>query len=1105
MSSGDYLIVKTKSYIIRMNREENLCWFHGKVTRERAEEILRQEGGDGVFMVRESASSEGDFVLSVLFQEEVVHYQIRRHGDDAFFSIEDHDPIHGLDSLIEYYKQSSKGLVTRLQAICQSSPPPHDLRSHGTTNLLHRATKECNYTIVSELLKCGYRNIDSKNQDGQTAVHLACLHAEARILEKLIERGANINNRDAQGNTPLHYACRKQGGIEMVRLLINAGANLQARNKDTGWVPLHEAAANGNLDAIKELLANRVPHMPRSSYGELPEDIAKDNGYFSVVDYLNNYDPPLPTTHKGQWYHGTLDRQVAVESLKEHAQKLSPVSSKHENKENEIRSEENQTPDTSGVYLVRYSTKHGVDVLTLLFDGEAKHFIIQRKQYYLFIDDGPYMTSLEHLIEHYSRFSDGLQINLKYPVPPKPKPPIPLFSTIPKMKRQSGNSSEATSPPTPRSILSSNGTTSFIRKSSDSNLSKVTHPAFPARNLSVPNESILQQMNRVGLYDEQSSPPQSSPNIDENRSKPSNSTLKKKKKILIDGMRSLGKSKSKQKPPAEPVSQLNRDSLIAQVSSSKVLQQLSFSSDFSFPSANTLDLSGELYNTPSNNCAIVDIDIGEPPAPSRCYIDSINNNGPLHSALGPRRSSEATGIDDAHTVTDYFTESDKHIYNDQQLDNSTEEIYFIDVPPTVPAPHPPQGTPTENNNPPTKPLPPPPAVTTTTNYIATRNIPVFSSISVEECTTPTSPVPALLQSYRHGGPFERLDSTMSNMSRDSVQSGDSEFLSIIQQQQDEDEQQQIKLSRSVSSRPNYFIPKQYILTQKVLGRGEFGYVYQGSLMPFQLEPGSDQIIPGSEDPSEFTPIAIKQLVESQGKRNRADFLREASVMIRLRHHCIVKLIGICKGPPLMMIEELVPLGSMLDYILANKSTLNPKHELIIWAAQIACGMQYLEQHHFVHRDLAARNILLASRYQAKISDFGLSRAIGAGDDYYRASQGGKWPIKWYAPESFNYGTFSHASDVWSFGVTMWEMYSLGLPPYHDMKGVDVIKLIENNQRLAQPELCPNKVFAIVKSCWNYNPKNRPTFKFLTRFFTDDIEYQNIQELVQSGKEINANK
>lgn len=160
-------------------------------------------------------------------------------------------------------------------------------------------------------------------------------------------------------------------------------------------------------------------------------------------------------------------------------------------------------------------------------------------------------------------------------------------------------------------------------------------------------------------------------------------------------------------------------------------------------------------------------------------------------------------------------------------------------------------------------------------------------------------------------------------------------------------------------------------------------------------------------------------------------------------------------------------------------------------------MNFLESHHFVHRDLAARNILLASKHQAKISDFGLSRALCTGNDYYQASQGGKWPIKWYAPESFNYGTFSHASDVWSFGVTLWEMFSYGEAPYGDLKGVDVIKLVEIGKRLSKPKLCPDNVFQIMENCWNYNPKDRPTFRHLTQFFANDPDYQNLVELINT--------
>lgn len=148
-------------------------------------------------------------MLSVRLLSDVIHYQIRRHGGDAFFSIDDRPPIHGLDSLVDHYKKtSSSGLVTQLATFVRGVAPPPDSRSHGKTNLLHRATKEGDYTVVSELLKCGYRNFDAKNQEGLTAVHLACRCGSEQLLAKLIACGANVNCRDSMGNTPLHVSVK---------------------------------------------------------------------------------------------------------------------------------------------------------------------------------------------------------------------------------------------------------------------------------------------------------------------------------------------------------------------------------------------------------------------------------------------------------------------------------------------------------------------------------------------------------------------------------------------------------------------------------------------------------------------------------------------------------------------------------------------------------------------------------------------------------------------------------------------------------------------------------------------------------------------------------
>lgn len=201
----------------------------------------------------------------------------------------------------------------------------------------------------------------------------------------------------------------------------------------------------------------------------------------------------------------------------------------------------------------------------------------------------------------------------------------------------------------------------------------------------------------------------------------------------------------------------------------------------------------------------------------------------------------------------------------------------------------------------------------------------------------------------------------------------------------------------------------------------------------------------------------------------------------------------------MIVQELLPMGSMLDFLLDHPKEVDPDHDLKLWAAQIACGMHYLETQKIVHRDLAARNILLANKQHAKISDFGLSRATKAEKDYYRATEGGRWPVKWYAPECIYYGQFSHASDVWSYGVTLWEMWTLGEQPFEDLNGQAVLKLIDRGERLQPPSKCPRKIYKIMQQCWAYDPANRPSFMELQHIFDTDPDYQQIRSLVLKSR------
>ncbi|UJR38014.1 hypothetical protein I4U23_030696 [Adineta vaga] len=264
-------------------------------------------------------------------------------------------------------------------------------------------------------------------------------------------------------------------------------------------------------------------------------------------------------------------------------------------------------------------------------------------------------------------------------------------------------------------------------------------------------------------------------------------------------------------------------------------------------------------------------------------------------------------------------------------------------------------------------------------------------------------------------------------------------------------------------------PSQIKQTAK-LGEGEFGEVYEG----FYREDLNNPV---------GTPVAIKILKEYSYSAKQ-DFLREAEHMATLNHHCICTLYGIVDSTDdsMMMVIELLLLGSMLDYLWKNKHSVG-EHRLKLWASQIADGMAYMERKGIVHRDLAARNILMQSTDQVKISDFGLSRRIDA--DVYMQKSDSKIPVKWYAPEAISIGKFTTKSDVWSFGITLWEMFSYAATPYGDMSGTDVYYYLQHGKRLERPSRCPSSIYQVMLKTWEWDEKKRPTFSQLFQLLKTD--------------------
>ncbi|XP_065811866.1 ephrin type-B receptor 3 isoform X2 [Labrus bergylta] len=256
--------------------------------------------------------------------------------------------------------------------------------------------------------------------------------------------------------------------------------------------------------------------------------------------------------------------------------------------------------------------------------------------------------------------------------------------------------------------------------------------------------------------------------------------------------------------------------------------------------------------------------------------------------------------------------------------------------------------------------------------------------------------------------------------------------------------------------------------------GEFGEVCRGRLKL----PGRREII-----------VAIKTLKVGYTDRQRRDFLSEASIMGQFDHPNIIRLEGVVtKSRPVMIVTEFMENGALDSFLRLNDGQFTVI-QLVGMLRGIAAGMKYLSDMNYVHRDLAARNILVNSNLVCKVSDFGLSRFLedDATDPTYTSSlyfmltysfaypQGGKIPIRWTAPEAIAYRKFTSASDVWSYGIVMWEVMSYGERPYWDMSNQDVINAVEQDYRLPPPMDCPTALHQLMLDCWVKERNLRPKF------------------------------